>query len=88
MTEPSANGPGKSAGARKLDVRQAFRARPLLILGAPVVLLALTVAFILLVRPVYEAAVSVRIGEEKSGIARFEELSTLGAGREVFTEMA
>jgi capsular exopolysaccharide synthesis family protein len=88
MTEPSANGPGQSAGARKFDVRQAFWARPLLTFGAPVALLALTVAFILLVRPVYEAAVSVRIGQEKSGIARFEELSTLGAGREVFTEMA
>ena len=88
MTGSSANGDGRGATARKIDVRQAVRARPLLTVGAPLALVVLTVVFILMVRPVYEASVSVRIDEEKSGLAMLEVLSMLSSGGEVFTEMA
>ena len=82
------NEPGGGSRARKIDVRQAVRARPLMTVGVPAALLVLTVVFILMVRPVYEASVSVRIDEEKSGLAMLEVLSMLSSGGEVFTEMA
>ena len=88
VTDSSANEAGRSAAARKIDIRQAISARPFLTLGVPLALVALAVVFILGVRPVYEAAVSVRIDEEKSGLALLEVLSTLGSGGQVFTEMA
>ena len=88
MTGPSVNEPGGGSRARKIDVRQAVRARPLMTVGVPAALLVLTVVFILMVRPVYEASVSVRIDEEKSGLAMLEVLSMLSSGGEVFTEMA
>lgn len=87
MSAPSANG-SRPSRDRALDVRQAVRSRPLLTVGAPLVLVALTVAFVLTVRPVYEASTSLRIDENKSSLAMLEMLSTLGGGGEVFTEMA
>lgn len=80
---------GRSAGAaRKLNAVEAVRLHPRLAFGAPLVLVFLAVAFVLLVRPVYEATTSIRIDEDKSGLAMLDMLSGLAGESEVFTEMA
>ena len=87
---PSKNGShGRFRPAsRTVNPWDAVRRRPLLSLGVPLGIIALTVAFVLLVKPVYEAAASVRIDERRSGVAALEMLSALSQGSEVFTEMA
>jgi capsular exopolysaccharide synthesis family protein len=88
MISPAPNGNGRATQPRRIDLRQAVRERPWLAIGGPAVLVPLTILFVLLVRPSYESSASLRIDEERSGIATLEILSTLSGGSEVFTEMA
>lgn len=59
----------------------------LLIVGfLPFVLLA-TVAFLYFARPVYDAASSIRVDEERSNLAVLDALKSLSSGSEIHTEM-
>ncbi len=91
---PSANGHHGTNGrasrpaSRTVNPWDAVRRRPLLSIGAPLVIIALTVAFVLWVSPVYEASTSLRIDEDKAGAPMLDMLRTLSSGSDVFTEMA
>ena len=78
---------GRPASVRTVAIGQALRRRPLLVFGVPAVLLLATLAFVLLMRPVYESSVSLRVDEDRGG-GVLAMLSTLTQGSEVFTEMA
>ncbi len=84
----SANGSRPAPVARRLDLRQTIRAHLGWIVGAPLALLVLTVLFVLVVRPVYEASATLRIDEDKSPVAMLQMLSALSSGSELATEMA
>jgi len=58
-----------------------------LIAGCIAAVVALASAYTVLSTPVYEAATSIRIDEEKSGAAVLDILQTLSTGSEVHTEM-
>lgn len=58
-----------------------------IIAGCIVGVVALASVYTLLTTPVYEAATSIRIDEEKSGTAVLDILQTLSRGSEVHTEM-
>jgi tyrosine-protein kinase Etk/Wzc len=64
------------------------RRHPVLFAGVPLALLALTLLFVLLVPPVYEASSSIRVDEERSSVAVLDVLQSLSSGSEVYTEMA
>jgi capsular exopolysaccharide synthesis family protein len=86
------NGRNEASGAserrvRWRDVWTAVRARPLLSVGVPVVLLASTVFFLWWTAPTYEAAASLRVDEQRSGVAILEALQSLSAGGKIGTEM-
>ena len=85
---PSTNGRARPPAQRTVNPWEAVRRRPLLSVGAPLAIVALTVAFVLLVKPVYEATTSLRIDDQRSGAAVLQMLSSLSSGSEVFTEMA
>lgn len=81
------NGTG-SARARPRDLRTAVRRHPLMVVGVPLLLLALTTAFVMIVPPVFEAHTSIRIDEERAGVPVLEALESLSSGSGVQTEMA
>lgn len=58
-----------------------------LIAGCIAAVVALATAYTVLSTPIYEAATSIRIDEEKSGTAVLDILQTLSTGSEVHTEM-
>jgi succinoglycan biosynthesis transport protein ExoP len=84
-SKPRLNGGPPEAPLRSLSN---FLLRNRWLVGAflPVVLLA-TAVFLILARPVYEAASSVRIDEDRSNLAVLDVLKTLSSGSEINTEM-
>jgi protein involved in polysaccharide export with SLBB domain len=85
------NGRGASAkGERRLglaEIASAARRRPLLAAGLPTVLLASTGFFLWWAEPTYDAAATVRVDQDRSGVAIIEALQTLSSGSKISTEM-
>jgi capsular exopolysaccharide synthesis family protein len=84
---PARNG-ARPAQERRLSLTEAVRRRPILALGTPLLVIGLTVWFVLWVQPLFETTATIRIDEEKSGVAVLQALQTLSKGSEVNTEMA
>jgi tyrosine-protein kinase Etk/Wzc len=80
-TEPAAG----RLGLR--DIRRAAREHLLLAVGVPVALLASVLFFLWWTEPVYESFTTIRIDQERSGIAIVEALRTLSSGSKITTEM-
>jgi tyrosine-protein kinase Etk/Wzc len=82
--------PAGHAGQSGLDLREIWRScmrQRWLAFGIPVVLLASTGFFLSWTAPVYEAATTIRIDQERSGVAVLEALKTLSSGNKISTEM-
>jgi capsular exopolysaccharide synthesis family protein len=91
MIRINENGRGASAkGERRLglaEIASAARRRPLLAAGLPTVLLASTGFFLWWAEPTYDAAATVRVDQDRSGVAIIEALQTLSSGSKISTEM-
>jgi len=91
MTASNPNGRAVPGAPRRIslkDLVRAARRSPWLSAGIPVALLATTAFFLWWVSPTYEAVTSVRIDEDKSGVAVLEALEKLSAGgSKIATEM-
>lgn len=77
-------------GDASLNVRQmvqACRRQSLLSLGIPALLLASTAVFLWWSAPVYQAVTTIRIDQERSGVAIIEALRNLSSGSKITTEM-
>ncbi|CAN5675863.1 polysaccharide biosynthesis tyrosine autokinase [soil metagenome] len=84
--------PARSPGQEEtsLDLREVLRAsrrHPWLSIGVPVALLASTGFFLWWTAPVYEAATTIRVDQDRSGVAIIEALRTLSSGSKITTEM-
>jgi tyrosine-protein kinase Etk/Wzc len=87
-SSPSPNG-GQPTGRRRVRTfSSAIRNNLPLVIGLPIFVVVMTFVFILWVRPLYEAGMSIRIDEDGSGIAILQALESLSSGDEVHTEMA
>jgi tyrosine-protein kinase Etk/Wzc len=74
----------------RLDIREILRAcgrQRLLSLGVPAVVLASTALFLWWAAPVYEGVATIRIDQERSGVAIIEALRNLSSGSKITTEM-
>lgn len=69
------------------QVWRASRRHRWLSLGIPLVLLASTGFFVWWAAPVYEAATTLRVDQERSGVAILEALRNLSSGSKITTEM-
>lgn len=78
------------AAFRRLSVSEAIRRRPLLAFGTPVAIVALTLLFLLWVRPVFQTNALIRIDEEEQGsVPMLQALQFLSAqGSQLQTEIA
>ena len=89
MEQPTASPNGKRASRlRTRSLWGAIRNNLPLVLGLPIATVAMTLAFIVWVPPLYEASVTIRIDEERTGVAVLQILESLSSGSEVHTEMA
>ena len=78
----------KSAQFQLRQVTGLMRRNRALILGIPLAVLMLTALFLVAMRPVYEAASSIRIESERSGVQLVQVLAALGSqSSPVHTEM-
>ena len=75
---------------RRLNVNDAIRRRPLLAFGTPLTVVALTLLFLLWVRPLFQTTALIRIDdEEQGGVPMLQALQFLSAqGSELQTEIA
>lgn len=76
--------------SRRLDLREAWRSArryPWLSFGVPLAVLASTGFFLWYMAPVYEAAATIRIDQERAGVAIVEALSELSSGSKITTEI-
>jgi capsular exopolysaccharide synthesis family protein len=78
---------GSERRFRWQDAWTAVRTRPLLSLGVPIALLASTSFFLWWAAPTYEAATTLRVDEQRTGVAILEALQSLSAGGKIGTEM-
>jgi polysaccharide biosynthesis transport protein len=69
------------------EVWRAARRHRALSIGVPVALLASTAFFLWWVEPVYESTTTIRVDQERSGVAIIEALSQLSSGSKIVTEM-
>jgi tyrosine-protein kinase Etk/Wzc len=77
-------------GESRLDLGEVFRASKRhrwLSLGVPLALLASTGFFLWWTAPVYESATTIRVDQDRSGVAIIEALRTLSSGSKITTEM-
>lgn len=58
------------------------------IIGAPLLVLALTMFFVSMVTPTYQGETSIRIDKNRSQVPMLDALQDLGSGSEIYTEMA
>ncbi|MEX1183130.1 MAG: polysaccharide biosynthesis tyrosine autokinase [Gemmatimonadota bacterium] len=77
-------------GERRLNVAAIWRSarrQPLLSVGIPLLLLASTGFFLWWVAPKWGAFTTIRVDEDRAGVAIIEALQTLSSGSEISTEM-
>jgi tyrosine-protein kinase Etk/Wzc len=86
MIRPAPN-PGGEARFDIGEVLRASKRHRWLSLGVPLALLASTAGFLWWTAPVYEAGATIRIDQERSGVAIIEALKTLSSGSKITTEM-
>jgi tyrosine-protein kinase Etk/Wzc len=87
MIRPAAKQDDTEARLNLGEVWRSSRRHRWLSIGVPVALLASTAFFLWWTEPVYESATTIRVDQDRSGVAIIEALRNLSSGSKITTEM-